>query len=604
MSDHMDNKLRELTYRLIAMAPEAPPFPEESMVQIKPSPVPAPARRRSPLVWVAAAAVIALVVVGVPLFLFRGGDTTPTLPPASVTTLPDVTPTTAVPVAELPFDVTLYFLADYVEGSNVPGPHLVPMRRQVTASVAGGDIAAGDQLSAAINALIAGPTSEDDAYASEVSSAIPEDTELLGLIVDQTGADPRIVLDFNQAFQSGGGTFSMTARLAQVVYTATQFGLPSVEFTIEGDPVDVFSSEGIVLDGPQTRDDYRDILPLIFVEQPLPGDVVTSPIEIVGVSNTFEATLQYRVELDGGDVLAEGFATASCGSGCWGDFTILPAYGLPGPAAGYVVLYESSAEDGREINIVRIPVRLEAATVSGAAPQIVAIEGVVPGMTVVEPAVTIAVTATSIDSASIDGSPVDDWVVTTSEGVDTYFFTAEVILDPGLNTIEVALGGGGATAAETIELIYLPDAERQIAYLTQVSGGQIIADYLQWLTGDEANQAAFEDGFIGSVEEGVPNDYYIRDVNAQLRTLPVADDAFVILQSPATGPVSAVAASTDEWLSLFKADGTPWNYEVDQVPDWPEPHFGYFGAGTVNAPYWLYVDADGTVIQIEQQYIP
>ncbi|HSF86904.1 MAG TPA: RNA polymerase sigma factor [Acidimicrobiia bacterium] len=55
MSDHMDSKMRELTHRLIAMAPEAPPFPEELMVQLKPAPAEEPARRqRRPILWFAA----------------------------------------------------------------------------------------------------------------------------------------------------------------------------------------------------------------------------------------------------------------------------------------------------------------------------------------------------------------------------------------------------------------------------------------------------------------------------------------------------------------------------------------------------------------------
>ena len=43
----------------------------------------------------------------------------------------------------------------------------------------------------------------------------------------------------------------MQYRLAQVVYTLTQFGtVRSVVFQIEGETVTVFGSEGIVLDGP------------------------------------------------------------------------------------------------------------------------------------------------------------------------------------------------------------------------------------------------------------------------------------------------------------------------------------------------------------------
>ena len=43
----------------------------------------------------------------------------------------------------------------------------------------------------------------------------------------------------------------MASRLAQVVFTATQFSeVDSVLFKIDGEVVEVFSGEGIILDGP------------------------------------------------------------------------------------------------------------------------------------------------------------------------------------------------------------------------------------------------------------------------------------------------------------------------------------------------------------------
>ena len=85
MSDQ-DPRVRELTYRLMEMAPDAPPFPEEAPMQ-----VPEKKQRPPMLVW-AATAVAALLLVGVPLFLFRGGDETPD--PATTVAAPDTTTTT------------------------------------------------------------------------------------------------------------------------------------------------------------------------------------------------------------------------------------------------------------------------------------------------------------------------------------------------------------------------------------------------------------------------------------------------------------------------------------------------------------------------------
>ena len=54
----------------------------------------------------------------------------------------------------------------------------------------------------------------------------------------------------------------MEARLGQVVYTLTQFPtVQKVRFELDGRPVNVFSSEGIVLDHPVGRSDYQDLSP-------------------------------------------------------------------------------------------------------------------------------------------------------------------------------------------------------------------------------------------------------------------------------------------------------------------------------------------------------
>jgi hypothetical protein len=595
----MDPKLRELTYRLIAMAPEAPPFPEEAMVQLEPSPTPAPpARRRSPLVWVGAAAVIALLVVGVPLILFSGDEPGPsTMPPATQTSVPDdVTPTTE-PTTTAPITVTQFFQVYLYSDDSTTAlgdAALVPVLYSVDLPDAGYTTERG--LQEAITSLV------QDPVPAGFSSAIPDGTEVLGVRI----SDAIAMVDLNTAFESGGGSASMFARLRQVVFTATGFAeVDAIEFLIEGEPVEVFSGEGIILDGPQTRADWFDEAQAIHVDIPVIGTTIGSPITIAGTANVFEATLQYEVTTDAGEVLASGFTTATCGTGCWGDFSVDVAYVLDQESPGFVNVFVSSPRDGARENIMSYPVTLLAAESIAAAPELVAFEGLLPGKTVLEPLASIGITAAAVDTVMIDGTPAEVLEAGIIDGVQTYYAFADLTLVPGLNSIEVVLAGTGGTTTETIDVTYAPDAERQIAYLTRVGADEIGADSVQWLTGDEANQAAFEDGVIGSVEEGVPNGYYIRNTNDQLRTLPVADDTLVILQTSTFGSVTGTAVQFDEWLGLFKADGTPWDYEAgDEVPTWDTPHFGYMGASTVYAPYWLTLDADGTVIQIEQQYIP
>ena len=108
---------------------------------------------------------------------------------------------------------------------------------------------------AAVEALLAGPTAAE--HASGVSTAIPGGTRLLGISIKRGVA----TVDLTSEYQSGGGSLSMQVRLGQVVYTLTQFPtVKTVRFALDGAPVNVFSGEGIVLDHPVGRSDYRDLL--------------------------------------------------------------------------------------------------------------------------------------------------------------------------------------------------------------------------------------------------------------------------------------------------------------------------------------------------------
>jgi spore germination protein GerM len=112
---------------------------------------------------------------------------------------------------------------------------------------------------AAMSELLAGPSAAEKATWPAISTAIPAGSRLRGVTV--SGGVAKV--DLSREFASGGGTFSVTARLAQVVYTLTQFPtVDAVEFYIEGVRSEVFSSEGIVLDRPQRFEDYDDLLPI------------------------------------------------------------------------------------------------------------------------------------------------------------------------------------------------------------------------------------------------------------------------------------------------------------------------------------------------------
>ncbi|MGH2756798.1 MAG: Gmad2 immunoglobulin-like domain-containing protein [Actinomycetota bacterium] len=188
-------------------------------------------------------------------------------------------------------------------------------------------------------------------------TAIPKGTELLGVERDLDG----LHVDLSSEFESGGGSLSMQMRVAQIVYTATQFeGVDAVSFKIEGKGVDSIGGEGIDVSEPLTRRDFQEsyIAPNIVVESPRPGDEIADGATITGFANVFEANVNYRLVDENGDVLDEGFTTATCGSGCWGDFEIELDFEVGSRQEGRVEVLTFSAEDGSEQDVVSIPVVL------------------------------------------------------------------------------------------------------------------------------------------------------------------------------------------------------------------------------------------------------
>lgn len=110
-----------------------------------------------------------------------------------------------------------------------------------------------------VKALLGGPTAAESR--AGYSTAIPEQTRFLGLVIDEAGIAK---VDLSRDFESGGGSLGLTLRLAQVTCTLDQFPtVNGVRFALAGELVDVFSGNGIVLDKPVTCDSYRQ-----FVAQP------------------------------------------------------------------------------------------------------------------------------------------------------------------------------------------------------------------------------------------------------------------------------------------------------------------------------------------------
>ena len=241
---------------------------------------------------------------------------------------------------------TMIVRAYFVLGGEPGVVGLVPVLREVPKSTA---VAA-----AAMKALLAGPTKAESAD-RQISTAIPDGTTLHGVSAKNGVA----TVDLSTEYDSGGGSDSMQFRLAQVVYTLTQFStIKSVVFQIDGETVTVFGSEGIVLDGPTGRADYYDQLPAIFVDRPAFGAAFATGGRVAGNANVFEATFRVAVLDAGGKSLADEQVMATCGTGCRGTFSTTLDYTVGKGQWGTLRAYDLSAKDGTPENVREYPVWL------------------------------------------------------------------------------------------------------------------------------------------------------------------------------------------------------------------------------------------------------
>jgi spore germination protein GerM len=207
----------------------------------------------------------------------------------------------------------------------------------------------------ALEALMKGPQGALE-HDLQMSTQIPDGTVLHSAEVQGDTA----TVDVSESFESGGGSFSMQARVAQIVFTATRFpGVTQVKFEIDGTPVRSVGGEGVMVDG-VGRADFTDMAPIILVDAPGVGQVVSSPLRVAGMSNTFEATVNYTLTDPDGRILEEGFTTASAGTGTWGTFAFEVAFDISRNGYGELIVYEISPRDGSRVNVMEIPLQMNA----------------------------------------------------------------------------------------------------------------------------------------------------------------------------------------------------------------------------------------------------
>ena len=267
--------------------------------------------------------------------------TTTTVEPETTTTAAltpstSATSTSTTERAEGPFPEIAFMLHESGGNTARPGPFLAPVVRNT------------GSLEDTLRESLYGLTPSEIDFG--ITTAIPTGTDLNSVVVD----DGIATVDLTSEFDDGGGSFSVTARLAQLVYTVTAYdpAITGVRLQLDGEPVEVFSGEGLILDDPMTREGFEDFLPGILIESPGYDSWVRPPLTIMGIAAAFEGVFQLEVLDAEGSVVADvPFVQTDNGMG-WGNFSVtfeesdLPAM----PADLQIRVYELSAEDGSVIN--------------------------------------------------------------------------------------------------------------------------------------------------------------------------------------------------------------------------------------------------------------
>ncbi len=167
----------------------------------------------------------------------------------------------------------------------------------------------------------------------------------------------------------------------------------------------------------------------------------------------------------------------------------------------------------------------------------------------------------------------DTTTTTTAEAGDTTTTseTAGTTTTEKLSTAETRLPNGHIKAMGFIKEVHTKDGQNYISI-----------DYAEMLSGQEAIDAAIAAGDLAPGED-LPNDYYIRNTNPELREFAVS-------------PGVAITTST-------------WEGEFDKPVTWDV--FASFWSASPpggaeflrDSPWWIERDGQ-TVIKIDEQYLP
>ena len=193
--------------------------------------------RRIPLGIVAGLSAVVLAAGGgAALWAWKSAQSPTTVQSPTTSTSPQSSQTVQTPNEKA---VKIYWLKD-------TGNHFAVVPSSITLRNSDNPSTVLDD---AFKSLLAGSTDP------KLTTTIPQGTKLRSLEVRDDG----VHVDLSQEFTTGGGSASMTGRLAQVIYTATSLNpTAKVWINVEGKKLDVLGGEGLEIEQPMTRKSFEE----------------------------------------------------------------------------------------------------------------------------------------------------------------------------------------------------------------------------------------------------------------------------------------------------------------------------------------------------------
>jgi len=193
--------------------------------------------RRIPLGIVAGLSAVVLAAGGgAALWAWKSAQSPTTVQSPTTSTSPQSSQTVQTPNEKA---VKIYWLKD-------TGNHFAVVPSSITLRNSDNPSTVLDD---AFKSLLAGSTDP------KLTTTIPQGTKLRSLEVRDDG----VHVDLSQEFTTGGGSASMTGRLAQVIYTATSLNpTAKVWINVEGKKLDVLGGEGLEIEQPMTRKSFDE----------------------------------------------------------------------------------------------------------------------------------------------------------------------------------------------------------------------------------------------------------------------------------------------------------------------------------------------------------